>query len=657
MFSRDLLKLFKVNTQDFDRSPVNTTRIVAAALAASLATTVIAPAASAADWMSQAYSPSYADTDVAPGATARIPLAGDVPAGTTFDINSTDGWDFDVDADGTVAATPRGQFPGAYAQNYVTITYPDHTVDYALFTVRVAKPSVSLADSLDLTWGDATVAPGGTVTLRPSAELPDGTELAAPSGSGGWRVEADQASGEVTVAAPAGARAGAGLRITLGVVFPDGSTKQYSSRITVGKADRVSTSSSPTPTSTTTAAPAPAVGEFSYADTAVPADERVTVFLSGALPEGSRVIGPNQHYNGWTLETDEETGAITFVAPRNAQPGYALVLEVTVLLPDGSRRDLTAKAYVPTSAEGAVPSTTTTSASAPAPAVGEFSYADTAVPADERVTVFLSGALPEGSRVIGPNQHYNGWTLETDEETGAITFVAPRNAQPGYALVLEVTVLLPDGSRRDLTAKAYVPTSAEGAVPSTTTTSASAPAPSTSPTTTTTRTSTTAPKPAPTTRTTPARPAAETAKVSIDNATIAAGESIVVTPKGLPAGARVFVTEETRGGWTIAREGETGIRITAAKGIRPGSVLRINAAIQFADHSSVNRTFDTTVVRGTATSSLTTVPATSTTAEPSPAPAPAPAKQASPAGVITGLAVSLGLLGALSLVGRFFPFF
>ena len=547
MFSRDLLKLFKVNTQDFDRSPVNTTRIVAAALAASLATTVIAPAASAADWMSQAYSPSYADTDVAPGATARIPLAGDVPAGTTFDINSTDGWDFDVDADGTVAATPRGQFPGAYAQNYVTITYPDHTVDYALFTVRVAKPSVSLADSLDLTWGDATVAPGGTVTLRPSAELPDGTELAAPSGSGSWRVEADQASGEVTVAAPAGARAGAGLRITLGVVFPDGSTKQYSSRITVGKADRVSTSSSPTPTSTTTAAPAPAVGEFSYADTAVPADERVTVFLSGALPEGSRVIGPNQHYNGWTLETDEETGAITFVAPRNAQPGYALVLEVTVLLPDGSRRDLTAKAYVPTSAEGAVPSTTTTSASAPAP--------------------------------------------------------------------------------------------------------------STSPTTTTTRTSTTAPKPAPTTRTTPARPAAETAKVSIDNATIAAGESIVVTPKGLPAGARVFVTEETRGGWTIAREGETGIRITAAKGIRPGSVLRINAAIQFADHSSVNRTFDTTVVRGTATSSLTTVPATSTTAEPSPAPAPAPAKQASPAGVITGLAVSLGLLGALSLVGRFFPFF
>ena len=132
---------------------MNTTRIAAAALAASLATTVITPAASAADWMSQAYNPSYADTDVTPGATARIPLAGNVPAGTTFDINSINGWDFDVDADGTVAATPRGQFPGAYAQNYVTITYPDRTVDYALFTVRVAKPSVPLAESLDLTWG------------------------------------------------------------------------------------------------------------------------------------------------------------------------------------------------------------------------------------------------------------------------------------------------------------------------------------------------------------------------------------------------------------------------------------------------------------------------------------------------------------------------
>ncbi|OFT59203.1 hypothetical protein HMPREF3151_02290 [Corynebacterium sp. HMSC05H05] len=543
---------------------MNTTRIAAAALAASLATTVITPAASAADWMSQAYNPSYADTDVTPGATARIPLAGNVPAGTTFDINSINGWDFDVDADGTVAATPRGQFPGAYAQNYVTITYPDHTVDYALFTVRVAKPSVSLADSLDLAWGDATVAPGGTVTLRPSTPLPDGTQLAAPSGSGGWRIDADQDSGEVTVAAPAGARAGAGLRITLGVVFPDGSTKQYSSRITVGKADRVTTSSapSPAPTITTTAAPAP-------------------------------------------------KPSTTTTTPKSS------------------------------------PKTT----AAPAPSVGELSYPDTAVSAGDRVTVFLSGALPEGSRVIGPNQRHNGWTLETDEDTGAITFSAPRNAQPGYALVLKVTVLLPDGSRRDLTAKAYVPTSAEGAAPSTTT---PAPATTTTPAPSpTTRFSTTAPKPVPTTtRATPARPVAETAKVSIDNATITAGESIVVTPKGLPAGARVFVTEETRGGWTIAREGETGIRITAAKGMRPGNVLRINAAIQFADYSSVNRTFDTRVVRGQATGGLTTAPS-----KPTPAPAPTPGKQTSPAGMITGIAVSLGLLGTLGLVGRFFPFF
>ena len=67
------------------------------------------------------------------------------------------------DASGTVTATPRGQYPGAWAQNYVTITYPDHTVDYALFTVRVVAPSVSLAESLDLSWGDATVAPGGSV--------------------------------------------------------------------------------------------------------------------------------------------------------------------------------------------------------------------------------------------------------------------------------------------------------------------------------------------------------------------------------------------------------------------------------------------------------------------------------------------------------------
>lgn len=514
---------------------MKTTRLVAAALTAALATTTVVPA-SAADFMSRTYNPGYADAQTTPGNAVRIPVSGDFPASTTFSVNDTAGWGFSVDASGTVTATPRGQYPGAWAQNYVTITYPDHTVDYALFTVRVVAPSVSLAESLDLSWGDATVAPGGSVTLRPSVELPAGTQLAAPSGSGGWRVEADQASGEVTVSAPAGARAGAGLGITLGVAFPDGSTKQYTSRITVGKAPSLSTSSAPKTTLKTTPkpAPAPAVGELSYPDTAVSANERVTVFLNGSLPEGARVIGPNQQYNGWSLHTDEQTGAITFAAPRNAQPGYALVLEVAVLLPDGSTRDLTAKAYVPTTAEGATPGSST----------------------------------------------------------------------------------------------------------QTTTPKPSTPKPSTS---------TTAPKPSPTA---PARPAAETANVSIADTTITAGESIVVTPEGLPEGARVFVTEETRGGWTIAREGETGIRVAAARGMRPGSVLRINAAIQFADYSSVNRVFTVKVVRGTATGGLTTAPSPTT-----PAPAPAPGNAASPAGVITGLALALGLLGTIGLVGRFFPFF
>lgn len=443
---------------------MNRTRLIAALLAATTATSsAIAPVpAQAVEWMSQNYNPTYTDADVTPGATARIPVTGSYPAGTTFSIpGSPAGWDLSVDAAGTVTATPLGQFPGAYVQNYVVVTYPDRTVDYALFTVRVVRPSVSLADSLALSWGDATVTPGGTVTLKPSVNLPAGTRLAAPTGSGGWRVTADEATGEVAVTAPAGARPGSALGITLGVVFPDGSVKQYSSRITVGKA-------APAPS------PAPAT-------------------------------------------------------------------------------------------TSAAPSTTSAApAPSPAPTPGELSYADAAVAANERATVFLNGNLPEGSRVVGPNQKYNGWSLSTDAETGAITFSAPADAKPGYRLIADVTVIFPDGSTRDLKAAAYVPGTETGGTITTTTTQ----------------------KPVP-------------ADVTIDNATIKAGESIVVTPKGLPAGARVFVTEETRGGWTIAREGDTGIRITAAQGMLPGSVLRINAAIQFADYSSVNRTFDTTVVKGT----------------------------------------------------------
>ena len=52
------------------------------------------------------------------------------------------------------------------------------------------------------------------------------------------------------------------------------------------------------------------------------------------------------------------------------------------------------------------------------------------------------------------------------------------------------------------------------------------------------------------------------------------------------------------------------------------------------------------------TAQRTTAPAPTTTA-----PAPAPSNAASPAGVITGLALALGLLGTIGLVGRFFPFF
>lgn len=451
-----------------------TSVITASAVALSGAAVIASPAtAQPFRFMSQAYNPAYGDVETAPGVAVEIPLQGSVPAGTTFEISDAPaGWNLSVNAEGTVTAKPSGLYPGSYVQGYVVVTYPDRTVDYALFGVRVAAPSVSLADSLPLTWGNATVSSGGSVTLRPSVDLPEGAKFSAPAGSGGWRVSADQATGEVTVTAPARARAGAGISITIGVIFPDGSGKQYTSRVTVGKAAATPTTAAPTSTATPTTA-APVANSLFYADTPVPAGDNVTVFLLGDLPEGSRVTGPNQTYNGWMLRTDETTGAITFTAPRDAKPGFRLTADVTVLFPDGTSRDLKATVFVP----------------------------------------------------------------ETNDGSTVNTPVTP---------------------------------------------------------TTTTPTTT---KPAPT----PARPAAEIADVRIANATVKAGESIVVTPSGLPAGARVFVREETRGGWTITREGDTGIRITAAKGMPVGSVLRINAAIQFADYSSVNRTFDTTVVRETAT--------------------------------------------------------
>ena len=240
-----------------------------------------------------------------------------------------------------------------------------------------------------------------------------------------------------------------------------------------------------------------------------------------------------------------------------------------------------AETDAPGSTSGARPSDTSsvpgTETGSPAPRdpdnAGPVATSETLAWPDHTITagstsiVRPNNRLPEGA-LITAAAGLPGWAVREDQARGELVVTAPSDAVTGTINRIAVRVIFPDGEEADDFAHVQV----IGRVTSSASTDGDI----------TTLTE------------------AQTADVVFANITIHPGESVVVIPKGLPSGAKVYVPETRRGGFTVAREGNTGIRVTASATVPPGSRLHVNAGVQFTDGSTDNHQFDTAVVCGNA---------------------------------------------------------
>lgn len=175
--------------------------------------------------------------------------------------------------------------------------------------------------------------------------------------------------------------------------------------------------------------------------------------------------------------------------------------------------------------------------------------------------------LPDGA-LIAATAGLPGWAVREDQARGELVVTAPSDAVAGTINRIAVRVIFPDGSEADDLAHVQV----IGRL-----------SPPASPNEDSIEVT-----------------EAHTTEVVFADVTLHPGESVVVIPKGLPSGAKVYVPETRSGGFTVAREGNTGIRVTASATVSPGSRLHVNAGVQFTDGSTNNHQFDTAVVRGDA---------------------------------------------------------
>lgn len=199
---------------------------------------IVAPEHAQADSVSLAYPDDF--TDVKPGHSATITpkIDGDLPAGTTFNMNekNSDGWTFSVDEKtGAVTANlPKDAKDGRTWTMGLIVEFPDGSTAEHKVKVRAdGTPENPISNSVTPKWKDSEVEAGKSVKVTQDADLPEGTTFIAPdTADTGWAVEIDK-DGTATVTAPASDGKGSELTIPVIAKFSDGSSKTVEFKVTV----------------------------------------------------------------------------------------------------------------------------------------------------------------------------------------------------------------------------------------------------------------------------------------------------------------------------------------------------------------------------------------------------------------------------------------
>ena len=184
---------------------------------------------------------------------------------------------------------PDGNTPGT-VDVPVTVTYPDGTKDHVKVPVTVGEETQ--ANTNDPSYDNVTVDPGETVKVPQTGDntMPDGTQYEIDKSKipSGWEVTVDHNTGELTVKPSEDAVPGTSIVIPVTVTYPDGSTEEASTTITVGDVIDI---------------PAPTVNPVDDNDTEVTGTDGTpgnTIVVT--FPDGSTSEGNIDEDGNWTVD-------------------------------------------------------------------------------------------------------------------------------------------------------------------------------------------------------------------------------------------------------------------------------------------------------------------------------------------------------------------
>lgn len=413
------------------------------------------------------YSPAYPDLVVKQDGSATAELAGNVPEGTTFTLVATpERYKLAIDAAGNLSVTPDSKLgPGSNSSATVKVTYPDGTLEYITARITVSDENGNTTPYADRdyskyepAWGDAEVGGFEPATSAQKDEVPAGTTFAIAEASKAtleenaenFEITVDETSGEVQFTARKPLKEGGRIPVFVEVTYPDGSQETKQATFTIvesGKWQREQAA-------------------VSYPDITTPADKAGTSTPTlENVPEGTEFASESKLPEGWTLDVDKQTGAVTAQAPKNSPGGLSANLTVRATYPDGSTQAYPVKFTTTEPEQKLVDAITVT-------------YPDLTVTAGESVTATpeASPELPEGTQFFVPNPT-DELTIATDEATGKVT-ITPAADLAGGTATIPVTVRYPDGTAEKV--KFTVQIKAKETTSATPTTSAKEPAPTTS---------------------------------------------------------------------------------------------------------------------------------------------------------------------------------
>lgn len=278
--------------------------------------------------------PGYPVSETIPGEMVTVTQNGDndLPVGTKFQkINEPTGWTVSVNKEtGEISATPPTDTPAGIYQVSVEVVYPDYSREKvpAFIKVNVDGQEVGkFADHINPGYEETKIQPGKTATVGQTKDnVPDGTTYKIDPNfkiPDGWTIDANPTTGEITYTAPKGAKEGDAYTIPVIVTYPDGSTDNVESKITVlapdvTQADENNPGYKPAETK-----PGTPVSIDQDGDT--------------ELPDGTKFGTPDKTPEGWEVKVDEKTGKVTVTPPKDAKPGDKGEFTVPVTYPDGSK--------------------------------------------------------------------------------------------------------------------------------------------------------------------------------------------------------------------------------------------------------------------------------------------------------------------------------